>query len=174
MTKFKLGSASTDEKEVRTPRWAIAVVLVTSLSVGACGGTPRSAATALPSAEALRQNDRILRSVPAVPGAQLAARNDIEGPKGGKGAGSYLYYRADNVDRADIVGHFKASLVGWSVLKEESFPARQTVTFARGDAWLQVSATDIAGSVDNPLPVPGYVVVVNARDAKVMTPRSGE
>lgn len=108
--------------------------------------------------------------MPTVPGARLEARNDIEGPRGGVGASSYLYYRSNGGDRLAIVDHFKASLVGWSLLDERSFPTRQTLTFARGDAWMQVSATDIAGSIDDPAPVPGYVVVVNARDAKVLTP----
>lgn len=168
--KFKFVSVPTDETDVRTQRWGIAVILATSLGIGACGGAPRSEVTAPPNPEALRQNDRILQSVPPFPGAQLDGRNDMESPRGGKGAGSYLYYRTDMADRAAIVDHFKTSLAGWSVLKEETFPVRQTVTFVRGAAWFQVSAMDVTGPGGNAPPVPGYVVAVNARDARVLTP----
>lgn len=169
--KFKFVGVSTDETDVLTQRWSIAVILATSLGIGACGGAPRSEeVTAPPNPEALRQNDRILQSIPAFPGAQLEGRNDVESPRGGKGAGSYLYYRTDMAERAAIVDHFKTSLSGWSVLKEETFPVRQTVTFVRGAAWFQVSAMDVTGQGGNAPPVPGYVVVVNARDAGVLTP----
>ena len=167
--KLKSWSASPDERKVYLKRWGIAVILTSFLGVGsACGGAPRSEPTPLPNAAAVHQNDRILQSIPPFPGAQLEGRNNIDAPRGGKGAGSYLYYRSD-ADRAAIVDHFKANLAGWSVLQQESFPARRTVTFIRGDAWFQVSAENVAGS-GNAVPVPGYVVVVNARDAKVLTP----
>ncbi|MGH9152922.1 MAG: hypothetical protein ACRD03_11100 [Acidimicrobiales bacterium] len=107
--------------------------------------------------------------MPTFPGAQLMNRNDLEGPRGGRGAGSYLYYRTDNVDRTSIVDHFKVHLADWSLLKDEVHRAREAATFVHGDAWFQVSAMNITASAQDVSAVPGYVVAVYADDAAALT-----
>jgi hypothetical protein len=80
------------------------------------------------------------------------------------------YFAAPGAERAAIVGHFASALGGWTVAREEEFVTRTTTTFVRGKAWLSVTASDVVTGSGH-TPVPGYVIVVDARDADVLNRR---
>ena len=144
----------------------LAVILL-GLGVG-CGADERaSQPTPRPSAASLEANDGVLDDLDPYPGASALGRNDVEPPKGGRGATSYLYFAVD-ADRTAIIEHFALELEGWTPVRSDSLPTRTTAEFVRGTRWVSITASDVAGPTD-PTPVPGYVLVVNATDAHVLT-----
>ena len=88
-------------------------------------------------------------------------------PKGGRGTTSYLYFAAED-DRTSIIEHFKGELAGWELVKSESVATRTTSVFVKDARWISVTASEVAGP-NNPTPRPGYILVVNAFDAEVLS-----
>lgn len=151
---------------------AIAGVLAVA---GACSSEDSAAKSRNeppPSAAGVEANRAVLSGVPQVPGANLFAQNEVGPPKGGRGEMSYFYYAAPEIDRGQVIAHFRSALDGWAVHDERSTATRSTLTFVKGDAWVSVTASEV--SADGLTKVPGYVVAVDASDAAVLTARSSD
>ena len=149
---------------------AAAAALVGGLLLGGCGRAAPSGAEVPPAASSLLANQQIVQALTPYPGATFEGQNDLGPPRGGRGAMSHLYYQVEGAARHAIVDHFKAQLSDWKLVKDEEYPVRVTATFVRGDAYLQISAMDVTSGRTATEPVPGYVLLVDAADAGVLSP----
>lgn len=111
-------------------------------------------------------NEEVLSGVPVLPGAIFLSSTVVQGPEGGQGATTRAYFATPAADRATIIDHFKRALTGWTLGEERAFPTNSYATFNRADAHISVGANDVA--IGGQRMVPGYVIAVNAQDARIM------
>ena len=85
---------------------------------------------------------------------------------------SHRWYLTPGLDRDSVVAVFKDRLREWRVVDEVTLPARHTVTFVRGAAYVVVSATELdsGASPSDVQRSPGYALAVNALDAALLKP----
>lgn len=164
--------AGADDQWMRR-RWLAAAALLfagAAGAAGACGGAdePERAGPPVLPPGAVAENEALLAELPLYPGSRFLSSTDMEAPRGGTGAMRYAYFAAPGAERGAIVEHFASALDGWTVARQVEVVTRTTTIFVRGDAWLSVTASDVATGSGH-TPTPGYVIVVDARDAQVLS-----
>lgn len=140
------------------PRLVVAAIAVSIFTV-ACSDAPRSELVAPPSALGIAANDRVLAEITPVPGSVLDTRADVRVTNERSDVDSYLYFRAEGMERDGIIAYFKALLADWEQTTETIANVRSGVAFVRGTTELAISAEVIDNGGPTP-PYPGYAIRV--------------
>lgn len=117
--------------------------------------------------EDVAANEEVLSGVPVFPGATFISSTVDQGPEGGRGATTRVYFSTPAADHGTIVAYFKGVLTGWRLGEQGAFPENSYAAFYRADTYLSVGANDVA--IGGRRMVAGYSVAVNSQDANIMS-----